>query len=201
MRKLFYRPVRHKAINQSFGENRACVDIATGKHTITCDGLNPPKGYKSVYSQMKGHNGIDYFAPRWEPIYASREGVVVEVETEVERGLGVGILHGPYDGEYYKTRYWHLIAMDVHIGDKVHTGSLIGYADSTGYSSGDHLHFELKKTDSRGNTLNNNNGYFGGIDPLPLMFDDCAVDINLARKAIELAAQAVDKLADKLRGR
>lgn len=225
MPKYFYHPLKINRINQSFGQNLACVDNATGTKTIYCDGHNPPKGYRSVYSQMLGHNGIDYFATRWTQVYASREGTVIEVETEEARGLGIGILHefkiDPYTREeltkeqvrarekagldvetvYYKTRYWHLIAMDVHIGDKVWTGSLIGYADNTGYSSGDHLHFEIKRTDRRGNTLDNNNGYFGAVDPLPLMFDDCAVDINLARKAIELAAQAVDKLADKLRGR
>lgn len=169
---------------------------------------------------MRGHNGLDYHALRWTQIYAAREGEVVEVETEQERGLGIGILHKfyvdtatgqeltvsqaksrPHKVVYYKTRYWHLIAMDVHIGDRVWTGSLIGYADSTGYSSGDHLHFEVKETDSRGNTINNNNGFFGAVDPLPLMYDDFARDVNLLRLSLEKAASMLDAISDKLRGR
>ena len=199
--QLFYQPVSPWVINQHFGEDETCVS-KDGKQFVhkethqTC-----PAGYKSVYSQMKGHNGLDVRAYRWQPVYAAREGRVVEVETETERGLGVGVLHGPYDGKYYKTRYWHLIAMDVLVGDTVKTGTLLGYADSTGYSTGDHLHFEVKQTDSKGNTLNNSNGDFGAIDPAPLTFPKFARDVHTLNGLVEQLAVLVDKLADALRNK
>lgn len=199
MARRFYWPISPVRISQHFGENKACVDVATGKKTITCDGLNPPPGYKSVYSMMKGHNGFDLHALRWQDCYAAREGVVIEKETELSRGLGLGILHGPYEGKYYKTRYWHLIGMEVDVGDRVWTGQLIGYCDNTGYSSGDHLHFEIKECDRFGNTLNNDNGFFGAIDPQPLMFDTPAVEVNKFRFIIESAAAVLQKIIDRMR--
>lgn len=199
MEKLFYWPVSPVRITQHFGENKACVDIATGTKTITCDGLNPPPGYKSVYSQMKGHNALDLEARRWQPVYAAREGFVREVETEPSRGLGVGIEHdfGPLGR--YKTRYWHLIALNVHYGDYVSTGELIGYADSTGFSSGDHLHFEVKKLNTDGSNADQDNGYFGATDPLPRMFANAAYKANLMRQLIEVLTVYIDALSDRMR--
>ena len=201
MNKFLFQPVFPFIINQRFGDNKACVSLYDGKTVINCDGNNPPQGYKSIYSQMKGHNGIDLHTTRWQPVYAACDGYVVEKETDVARGLGIGILHNSY-GEHFKTRYWHLIAMDVDIGDFVETGDLLGYADNTGYSSSDHLHFELKKTDSKGNTLNGDNGYFGAIDPLPYMVPIFAPTAkSTLGKIKEQLATIADKVADLLRNR
>ncbi len=199
--RIFYWPVSPHTIAQYFGENKGCVDLETNSKVIACDGNNPPPGYKSVYSQMKGHSGLDIPAMSWQQCYAAREGTVIEKETEPARGLGIGILHGPYFGRYFKTRYWHLAAIDVDLGEKVNTGAFIGYCDNTGYSSGNHLHFEVKETDQYGNTLNNDNGYFGAIDPMPMMDTVFARDISTLRSMIERLAVLVDQLADKLRRR
>ena len=44
-----------------------------------------------------------------------------------------------------KTIYWHLIKeIPVKVGQKVQAGDVVGYADNTGFSTGDHLHFGLK---------------------------------------------------------
>lgn len=199
--KFLFQPVTPFQITQAFGENKACVDLQTGKKTIYCDGLNPPTGYKSVYSMMKGHNGLDLKALRWQRVHAACEGTVVEVSVDLARGLGVSILHHN-EGKHYVSRYWHLIAMDVHEGDFVGLGQLLGYADSTGYSSGDHLHFELKETDAKGNTINTDNGYFGAIDPLPFMYPTYAPTAMTTIKRIrETLAILTDKVADLLRKR
>lgn len=201
--KFLYQPIKPWIINQRFGENKACVDLTTGKQTIFCDGLNPPAGYKSVYSNMKGHNGVDLDAKRWQPVYCAQAGRVDEVCTEIERGLGVGVRTLAPDGKWYRHRYWHLIALDVESGDELLTGDLIGYADSTGFSSGDHLHFELKEVDKDGRVLNQNNGYFGAIDPLPFMETMFALDIKGIVAQIKTIREKValifDYLADKLR--
>lgn len=197
--QLFYWPLKTPCIiTQRFGENLACVST-DGKTVVTrLEGQPCPSGYRSVYSTMKGHNGLDLHANRYQPVYAAREGVVVEKSTETERGLGISILHGPYGGKYYKTRYWHLAGIEVSLGDRVRTGQLVGFADSTGYSSGDHLHFEVKETDAQGNTINNDNGYFGAIDPLPLMFPQEASRIFTLSTMVEALRAAVQAIADTL---
>lgn len=199
MARLFYQPVSPWIVTQRFGANQVCIDNATGKQIIACDGLNPPPGFKSVYSMMKGHNALDLMAKRWQPVYAAREGVVSEVETEPSRGLGVAITHDFGAQGRFKTRYWHFIALDVHMGDQVSTGQLIGYADSTGYSTGDHLHFEVKPLNPDGSNMFADNGFFGAVDPTPYMIDGFALKASLMRQAIELLSRYLDALTDKLR--
>ena len=209
--KFLFQPVKPWKVFQGFGENMACVDLATGKKVIACDGLHPPEGYKSVYSQMKGHSGLDAFAHRWQQCYSAQDGIVEEVVSEEARGLGLGIItkdkyfcNETGKDEYFKVRYWHFIALDVHLGEEVKAGDFIGYCDSTGYSSGDHLHFELKPVaqNSKGVWYNvlQNNGYFGGIDPTPYMEDIFALEFaGLWRQVKELIAKVADLLADKAR--
>ena len=216
MSKFLYQPVSPFKVTQFFGDDKVCISLLDNKTLIgkenheTC-----PSGFKSVYSFTKGHNGLDIIAKRWRPIYASHSGTVTEVETEAARGLGVGIVSDEFrlftetqNYERYKTRYWHLIAIDVHKGDKVKVGDLIGYADSTGYSTGDHLHFELKpvkviniETFQYSNVLQSN-GKLGAIDPLSYMENIFALDIKpLLGRIAELMAKISTILADKLRGR
>ena len=195
---FLYQPVYPWRVNQSFGANTACYNPNTGK-VVSCDGRHPPAGYRSVYSTMKGHNGIDAFALTWQRCYAAAMGVVIEKETEPARGLGIGILH-EHEGKFYKTRYWHLAGIDVDMGEQVSAGQLIGYCDNTGYSSGTHLHFELKEVDQFGNTLNPENGYKGAIDPKPLMFGTPAFKSGVGRMAIETTSAVLDSIADRLRG-
>jgi murein DD-endopeptidase MepM/ murein hydrolase activator NlpD len=147
---------------------------------------------------MKGHNGIDIPAPRWTPVYAAQSGRVDEVCTEEARGLGVGVRTCAPDGRWYRHRYWHFIALDVESGDEVKTGDLLGMVDSTGYSSGDHLHFELKEVDKDGRVLNQDNGYFGAVDPVPFMEDSYALDIKGVVSTIKLIREKLAILADQI---
>lgn len=195
---FLYQPVYPWRVNQPFGANTACYNPMTRK-VISCDGHNPPVGFRSVYSTMKGHNGIDAFALTWQRCYAAAAGTVIEKQTEPERGLGIGILH-EWEGKFYKTRYWHLAAIDVDLGDQVSAGQLVGYCDNTGYSSGTHLHFEVKETDAAGETIGKENGYLGAIDPAPLMFSCPAFKSGVGRMAIETTSAILDSISDRLRG-
>lgn len=147
---------------------------------------------------MLGHNGIDAIAHRWAPIYAAQSGRVDEVCTEEARGLGVGVRTCAPDGRWYRHRYWHFIAIDVENGDEVQTGDLLGYADSTGYSSGDHLHFELKEVDKDGRVLNKDNGYLGAVDPLLFMEDNYALNIKGITSSIQIIREKLAILADHI---
>lgn len=191
--KFLFQPVKPFYLSQSFGENRACIDIATGTKVITCDGNNPPEGYRSLYGSG-GHSGLDIPCPRWTPVYAAADGIVKRKETEPVKGLSVGLVHFE-GGKYYMTRYLHLAAIDVDLEERVQMGDFIGYADNTGYSSGDHLHFELGTCGPQGDS-------YVQIDPIPYLYPTHALEAKTKIKWIrEQIALISDKLADLLRGR
>lgn len=193
MAKFIFQPISPWRVTQHFGENKACVDDATGSKVITCDGNNPPEGYHGIYGPL-GHTGLDVASQRWNPVYAACDGTVRLKETVPQRGLGIGIVHQEA-GKWYMTKYWHLAAMDVDLGEAVGLGDFIGYADNTGWSSGDHLHFELGLSDEMGTI-------YTPIDPVPHMYPTFALT---AKKKIayirEQLALIADKLADFMRGR
>ena len=93
---------------------------------------------------LPGHEGIDMRALTNTNIYAAFEGVVYEVFRDAKRhayGIHVRIRHR--DG--FKTVYAHLARPLVGVGEEVKGGQLIGKADSTGASTGAHLHLTLKR--------------------------------------------------------
>ncbi len=89
---------------------------------------------------MRGyHTGIDYRVPTGVPVVAPADGVVVMAETLALRGHAVLIDHG----WGVVTGYWHLSKVDVHVGQVVRRGTIIGRVGNTGLSTGAHLHWEL----------------------------------------------------------
>jgi murein DD-endopeptidase MepM/ murein hydrolase activator NlpD len=101
--------------------------------------LEPPLG-----SYAHFHTGVDMAAPLGTPVMAAADGVVVTVgHTSVGYGNFVIIAHGGG----IATLYGHLLATNVVVGDHVMRGQQIGLEGSTGYSTGPHLHFELRIND------------------------------------------------------
>ena len=182
----FYRPVKPFVVNQFFGENQACVDIATGKIVITADGNNPPKGYKSLYGPG-GHKGLDLRAKHNQPVYCALDGTVYKIDTNEKTGLDVKV-ESTIDGRKFRHVYEHLLGYQPKVGDFVKAGDLIGWADNTGWSAGDHLHWQVEE-------------FIGEkwvpINPFPLTSPTHAQDV---RTLSELLARLADLLADKLRG-
>ncbi|NKI33047.1 M23/M56 family metallopeptidase [Croceivirga thetidis] len=89
--------------------------------------------------QMQFHNGIDLVASLGKPVMASASGIVSTSSIDSERGNYIVIEHA--DG--YSTKYMHLENRSVDKGDKIATGTTIGYVGNTGKSKGPHLHFEI----------------------------------------------------------
>ena len=150
-----YYPCKPYRVNQNFGENANTFYASLG---------------------MLGHNGIDIFAPTGTIIRASHDGTVTYAGGEQKEGIGVTIVTDKeYDYKggqaYYKTIYWHLLSVAVKYGQKVRAGDVVGYADNTGMSTGSHLHIGLKPCTKQGDfiieNLEQNNGFFGSIDPAP----------------------------------
>ena len=108
-----------------------------GGHRVTCD----MPWHEDCLNKVKGY-GIDFGMSRGEVIYAAGPGTVYAAGWANGWGYQVVVRH-IYGGETYYTRYAHLLYYFPPVGGRVGPGSPIGYADSTGNSSGDHLHFEM----------------------------------------------------------
>jgi murein DD-endopeptidase MepM/ murein hydrolase activator NlpD len=148
------------------------------------------------YGGIKGHNGIDFLTTHGQPVYATHDGVA-EYQVDSSGGHGVVIMS---KGKDYKTIYWHLCdpikepKFASPVANKsisVETGDLIGYADNTGASTGDHLHFGLKLC-QEGFTLNQTNGYLGAVDPTPYFDKNYPVTVELLKKQIGLLQQLIE---------
>ncbi|NLF02594.1 MAG: M23 family metallopeptidase [Anaerolineales bacterium] len=87
-----------------------------------------------------GHIGLDIAAAMWDPIASIADGVVVFAEW----GGGYGNLVIVDHPEGWRTYYAHLSEFAVEVGQEVRQGELLGGAGTTGYSTGTHLHFELR---------------------------------------------------------
>jgi murein DD-endopeptidase MepM/ murein hydrolase activator NlpD len=96
------------------------------------------------------HNGVDIPAPSGTSILAARGGVVVTSDYNSSYGNYVVISHGNGDS----TLYAHMSKKAVSEGDSVSQGQVIGYVGTTGSSTGNHLHFEIRVGGSRQNPLN-----------------------------------------------
>jgi murein DD-endopeptidase MepM/ murein hydrolase activator NlpD len=86
------------------------------------------------------HTGIDFRGEFGEPIHATANGTVTNAGWSGGYGNMVEIDHG----NGLATRYGHLSAIDVQIGQRIRTGQVIGRLGSTGRSTGPHLHYETR---------------------------------------------------------
>ncbi|MEO0837667.1 MAG: peptidoglycan DD-metalloendopeptidase family protein [Cyanobacteria bacterium J06643_5] len=112
----------------------------------------PAKGFvwpaKGVFTSGFGprwgrmHKGIDIAAPTGTPIYAAADGVVVSAGWN--RG-GYGKLVDIRHADGTLTRYAHNSKILVRKGQRVQQGQTISKMGSTGFSTGPHLHFEIRK--------------------------------------------------------
>ncbi|MDD6990986.1 MAG: peptidoglycan DD-metalloendopeptidase family protein [Oscillospiraceae bacterium] len=101
-------------------------------------------GYISAHQgDGRGHKGIDIAAPYGTPIYAAASGTVIDAGTGWNGGYGNCIIIQNDDGNV--TVYAHQAELVAEYGDIIEKGQLIGYVGSTGDSSGNHLHFEVRK--------------------------------------------------------
>jgi murein DD-endopeptidase MepM/ murein hydrolase activator NlpD len=120
--------------------------------------LEPPLVYRgSFYSHF--HTGIDLAGPLDSPLHAAADGVVLLATSSRDAGgrlVGYGnyVLIGHPDG--FATLYGHMDRVLVTEGMVVRQGQVIGLEGSTGWSTGPHVHFEIRY----GREL---------LDPLPLL--------------------------------
>lgn len=101
----------------------------------------------SCYYGNGGHKGIDLRAPRGTQIFAVASGKVVFSGYDGSYGNCVRIDHG----NGLITTYAHASSLCVRAGETVNAGEVIALVGSTGYSTGNHLHFEVNCNGARVN--------------------------------------------------
>jgi len=102
----------------------------------------PLRGGISTRFGEEGHTGVDVMGNMGDPVMASASGVVtVLLRSDYGYGWRIEIDHG----NGLSTLYAHLSSFAVAQGDRVTRGQFIGSVGSTGYSTGPHLHFEVRQ--------------------------------------------------------
>lgn len=97
--------------------------------------INPVTGRSGM------HAGLDLSAPEGSPVYAAKNGTVIETGEDAIMGKYVILGHD----NNWLSFYGHLSAILAVPQEQVSSGSLIGRVGSTGQSTGPHLHFELRQ--------------------------------------------------------
>lgn len=166
--------------------------------------------YKAHGINIEGHSGLDLLAAHGEVIRAAHDGWAWY---EVDKNGGHQIFIRSAEEAlmfgspcYFKTGYCHMVdpAKEPNLRSPipndgrehwVRTGDVIGYADNTGFSTGNHLHFLIKALakDSKGRWFNlrNSNGYAGASDPTFYMQDMSAESYAIVRDTLKDAEELV----------
>lgn len=135
---------------------------STPSHTATVSGyVWPCPGYTTISSdfgyrsdpftgEQTYHSGIDIPAPAGTAVVAAASGTVEWANYSSSAGNWIGINHG--NGVY--TIYMHMSALLVSSGSSVSAGQTIGLVGTTGSSTGNHLHFSVRKNGAYVNPWN-----------------------------------------------
>jgi len=103
------------------------------------------------------HKGTDIAKSGGCNIVAAQSGKVIVASGNGAYNGGYGnyviIDHGTKDGVRYTTVYAHMKSVSVKKGDVVVKGQKIGYMGSTGWSTGTHLHFEIRRNNVQINAM------------------------------------------------
>jgi murein DD-endopeptidase MepM/ murein hydrolase activator NlpD len=95
----------------------------------------------TMYAMRWGefHYGVDLACAYGTPIHAAADGTVVLAQYYGGFGFCIMIDHGGG----VLTIYGHASSLKAKVGDKVKAGDVVSYVGSTGFSTGDHLHYEI----------------------------------------------------------
>lgn len=104
-------------------------------------------GYRvhPIFKSNKMHTGLDISRPMGTPVKAADSGTVLYSGWRGGYGKVVMLNHGSRSGANMVTLYGHLSRIGAGTGAAVEKGQVIGAVGSTGYSTGPHLHFEIRE--------------------------------------------------------
>lgn len=146
-------------INQEMKRNQkeGTSVVVTGGFVRPVGGrITSPFGWRMhpIFKRKIFHSGVDIGAAYGTPIHAANSGRVIFVGWYSGYGRVVIINHGNINGIPTTTLYAHMSAATVRQGANVAKGSVIGKVGTTGYSTGPHLHFEVRQKGNPVNPLN-----------------------------------------------
>jgi len=129
-----------------------CPDIVdTSFYTSTINFCKPLKSYRitsrfgyrihPISGNTTFHYGADLAAGTGTKVFAVADGKISETGYGTINGKYIKVVHA----EGFVSHYTHLHKVHVKEGDTVKKGASIGTVGSTGYSTGPHLHFELRR--------------------------------------------------------
>jgi len=162
----FFRHVfEHKHVRRILGSNIALAVIASSFFPVSASSLTEPTEGTYITSEVVSlkteahiqyplavnrlnqnynffHPGIDFEGTTGEPVKPVMPGVVEAVQySKYAYGNSIVISHG----DDYASLYAHLSKIYVKVGETVDLSSVIGAVGSTGRSTGDHLHLEIRE--------------------------------------------------------
>ena len=116
--------------------------------------------YTQYLGIRKKHTGIDLVGSKGSHALCVKEGEVTWAGWKNSYGNCVEVKHIGDNGETFYTFYAHMrdSSIVVKIGQKVEEGQVLGTQGSTGNSTGDHVHFEIRLANK------------STIDPAPYLF-------------------------------
>lgn len=128
----------------------------SGSSTSSSSFIHPLKGAGTIssgYGSRWGsfHKGIDFAAAAGTPVYASAAGKVIYSGYN-SGGYGKLVIIEHSNG--YQTYYAHNSSLYVNVGENVSQGERIAGVGTTGDSTGNHLHFEIRKNGTPVNPSN-----------------------------------------------
>lgn len=162
-------PIRTGRVSQGFGE------------PATADLKKKYRGYGLINSKGEGfHNGIDYAAAKGTPTYASVDGKVIRVGYNspsaghyVRYRSNVIMAHGKEI--MLEFRHLHSHEIKVALGQKIEAGDIVTTVNNSGFSSGNHLHYDCRlyvRDDLNTGFHLAGNGFMGYIDPTSLYLEN-----------------------------
>ena len=153
--RAFYEKMEDKLAEESLQLEREIVEM-TGSNKISKNArqgsgtmawplkahISSPYGYRRhpIFGVKKFHTGIDLAGPNHSPIKAADSGHVLKAGWYGGYGKVVIVGHGNNKA----TLYAHLSKTAVSPGENVSKGDVVGYEGTTGFSTGPHLHFEVR---------------------------------------------------------
>lgn len=136
---------------KAIGTKERPKTASTGKYKWPCSGkITSYFGYRNIFGSTSYHSGIDIACNYGTPIKAADGGKVTFSGTKSGYGNLIIITHD--NGQ--QTYYGHCSSLLVSAGTKVYQGQVIAKVGSTGRSTGNHCHFEVRTRGSAVNPLN-----------------------------------------------
>ncbi len=163
-RKTYERAERELARQSASIQNMIARNKGTSTVKISSTGfmrpisgrITSPFGWRThpIFNSRTFHSGVDIAGPNRGSIRASNSGKVIYSGWYGGYGKVVILDHGTVNGRPITTLYAHMSTIKVSQGQFVNKGEVVGYEGTTGYSTGPHVHFEVRVNGKPNNPLN-----------------------------------------------